>query len=63
MKKFRIRGCWYAVTATCLKDALRKLVDPDLNLVYKPHWYTRDSRKSWASFETIYGYSGVVEEV
>ena len=51
------------VKATCLKQALFKLVDSDGDFTYRPHWYTRSNRKSWAEFETGYGYSGVVEEV
>ena len=63
MKNFRIRGTWYTVKATCLKQALLKLVDSDGDFTYRPHWYTRSNRKSWAEFETGYGYRGVVEEV
>lgn len=63
MKNFRIRGTWYTVKATCLKQALLKLVDSDGDFTYRPNWYTRSNRKSWAEFETGYGYSGVVEEV
>ena len=51
------------VKATCLKQALLKLVDSDGDFTYRPHWYTRSNRKSWAEFETGYGYRGVVEEV
>ena len=63
MKSFRIRGTWYTVKATCIKQALLKLVDSDGDFTYRPHWYTRSNRKSWAEFETGYGYRGVVEEV
>ena len=63
MKNFRIRGTWYTVKATCLKQTLLKLVDSDGDFTYRPHWYTRSNRKSWAEFETGYGYRGVVEEV
>ena len=63
MKNFRIRGTWYTVKATCLKQALLKLVDSDGDFTYRSHWYTRSNRKSWAEFETGYGYRGVVEEV
>lgn len=63
MKKFRIRGTWYTVRASCLKQALMKLVDENGDFTYTPHWYTRDNKKSWASFETSYGYSGIVEEI
>lgn len=63
MKKFRIRGTWYTVSATCLKQALLKLVDADGDFTYERHWYTRSHQKSWASFETSYGYKGVIEEV
>ena len=51
------------VNASCMKDALRKLVDADLDLVYKNHWYTRSNRKACCEFRTNYGYSGIVEEV
>ena len=63
MKEFRIKGLWYTVKATCLRQALKKLVDEDGDFTYAPHWYTRSNRKSWASFETSYGYKGIVEEV
>lgn len=63
MKEFRIRGCWMTVKATCLKQALLKLVDADGDFTYRAHWYTRSNRKSWAEFETSYGYKGIVEEV
>ena len=63
MKSFRIRGTWYTVRATCLRKALLKLVDSDGDFTYQAHWYTRSNRKSWAEFETGYGYSVVVEEV
>lgn len=51
------------VNAKCFKDALRKLVDADLDLTYRNHWYTNSNRKSWCEFETNYGYKGIVEEV
>lgn len=65
MKQFRIRGLnSYTVKASCLKQAILKLVcDADELKFYTPHWYTRSHRKSWAEFETTYGYSGIVEEV
>ena len=63
MREFRIKGLWYTVKATCLRQALKKLVDEDGDFTYTPHWYTRSNRKSWAEFETSYGYKGIVEEV
>ncbi len=63
MKKFRIKGHTDIITASCMKRALYILVDPDGEFVYKNHWYTRSNKKSWAEFETTYGYSGIVEEV
>ena len=51
------------VKATSLKQALLKLVDADGDFTYRAHWYTRSNRKSWAEFETSYGYKGIVEEV
>ncbi len=63
MKQFRIRGTWYTVKASCVKQALLKLVDSDGDFTYTAHWYTRSKRKSWAEFETSYGYKGVIEEV
>ena len=63
MKKFRIRGTWYTVSAACMKQAILKLVDEDGNFTYKIHWYTRSNRKSWAEVETDWGYKCVVEEV
>lgn len=63
MKRFRIKGSTEIVTASCMRQALLKLVDPDGDFVYKNHWYTRSNKKSWAKFETSYGYIGIVEEV
>lgn len=63
MKQFRIRGTWYTVKASYIKQALLKLVDADGDFTYTAHWYTRSKRKSWAEFETSYGYKGVIEEV
>lgn len=65
MKKYRIKGLWYTVKASCLKDAIRKLVTPDESEIkyYTPHWYTRINKKSWAEVETTYGYKCIIEEV
>lgn len=63
MKSFRIRGTWYTVKASCLKQAIIKLVTEEGDFTYTPHWYTRSDKKSWAEFETSYGYRGIVEEV
>lgn len=63
MKQFRIQGTWYTVKAACIKQALLKLVDSDGDFKYTKHFYTRSNRKSWAEFETSYGYTGVIEEV
>ena len=63
MRRWRIRGTWYTVTARCAREALRKLVDADEDFTYRNHWYTRSRKKAWAEFETSYGYSGIVEEV
>ena len=63
MKKYRIRGTWFQVSASCMKNALRKLVDEDGEFRYKNHWYTRSNRKAWAEFETPWGYKGIVEEI
>ena len=63
MKKFKLRGSSLVVEAPCLKRALLLLVDPDGDFTYRAHWYTKSGRKSWADFETGYGYAGVVEEV
>ena len=62
MREWRIRGLWYTVKASCAKQALLKLVDPDGDFKYKNHWHTKSNRKAWAEFETSYGYKGVVEE-
>lgn len=62
MKEFRIKGTWYTVKASCIKNALLKLVDEDGDFKYRAHWYTRSNRKSWAEFETSYGYKGILEE-
>lgn len=63
MRLFKIRGSGHIVKAPCLKRALYLLVDPDGDFTYRPHWYTKSGCKSWAEFETSYGYAGVVEEV
>ena len=63
MREYRIRGSVEIVKASCIKQALLKLVDPDGDFVYKAHWYTGSRRKSWAEFETSYGYKGILEEV
>lgn len=63
MKKYRIKGTWYTIKARCIKQALLKLVDEHGDFTYTPHWYTRSNRKSWAEFETSYGYKGIIEEV
>jgi hypothetical protein len=63
MKRYRIKGNTEIVKASCIKQALYKLVDEDGDFVYRNHWYTRSNRKAWAEFETSYGYKGIVEEV
>lgn len=64
MKRFRIKGSTEIVKAQCLKQAILKLVcDTDELKWYRPHWYTRSNRKSWAEVETNYGYHCIVEEV
>lgn len=63
MKKYRIRGSVEIVKASCIKQALLKLVDEDGDFTYKSHWYTKSHRKSWAEFETSYGYKGILEEI
>lgn len=63
MKRWRIRGTWYTIKASCAKQALLKLVDADGDFTYRNHWYTRSNRKSWTEFETSYGYKGIIEEV
>ncbi len=63
MKEYRIRGLWYTVKANCMKEAIRRLVDGDMELTYKHHWYTKSNRKAWAEVETNYGYKCIVEEV
>ena len=63
MKEYRIKGTWYTVKASCIKQALLKLVDADEDFTYRARWYTRSNRKSWAEFETSYGYKGILEEV
>lgn len=63
MKQFRIRGSLLVIKASCIKQALLKLVDPDGDFRYTPHWYTCSLRKSWVEFETSYGYKGILEEV
>ncbi len=63
MKSFRIKGSTETVKATCMKQALLKLVDTDGDFTYKNHWYTKSNRKAWAEVETSYGYKCVVIEV
>ena len=63
MKQYRIKGTWCTIKASCIRRALLKLVDADGDFTYKSHWYTKSRRKSWAEFETGYGYKGILEEV
>jgi len=63
MKKYRIKGNTEIVNASCMKQALYKLIDPDGDFTYRNHWYTRSNRKAWADVETSYGYKCKVEEV
>lgn len=64
MRHFRIKGSTYTVSASCLLDAIRKLVCKDEELAgYERHWYTRVNRLSWAKVRTTYGYECIVEEV
>lgn len=62
-RKFRIEGSTEIVKASCMKQALLKLVDPEGDFTYKNHWYTKSNRKAWCEFETSYGYKGIVKEV
>lgn len=63
MKRYRIKGNTEIVKASCMKQALLKLVDSEGNFVYKNHWYTGRNRKAWAEVETNYGYKCIVIEV
>ena len=63
MKQYRIRGSLLIIKASCMKQAILKLVDEDGDFVYRHHWYTRSNRKAWAEVETGYGYKCIVEEV
>ena len=63
VKCFRIKGTWYTVKASCIRQALLKLVDEGGDFTYKIHFYTKSKQKSWAEFETSYGYKGILEEV
>ena len=63
IRKWRIKGTWFTVTARSAKEALKKLVDADGDFTYKNHWYTKSNRKAWAEFETSYGYTGIIEEI
>ena len=63
MKQYRIRGSLLIIKASCMKQAILKLVDEDGDFVYRHHWYTRSNRKAWAEVETGYGYHCIVEEV
>ena len=62
-RRFRIKDTTEIIEANSMKQALLILVDPDGDFIYKNHWYTKSNRKSWAEFETSYGYSGIVQEV
>mgnify|MGYP001622910727 len=62
-RRFRIKDTTEIIEANSMKQALLILVDPDGDFTYKNHWYTKSNRKSWAEFETSYGYSGIVQEV
>ena len=63
MKQYRIKGNTGTVKASCMKQAIYKLVDEDGEFVYKNHWYTRSNQKAWAEVETPWGYKCIVEEV
>ena len=63
MKKYRIKGNTEIVKASCMRQALYKLIDADGDFVYRNHWYTRSNRKAWAEVETSYGYRCIVQEV
>lgn len=63
MKQYRIKGNTEKVKASCMKQAIYKLVDEDGEFVYKNHWYTRSNKKAWAEVETPWGYNCIVEEV
>jgi hypothetical protein len=63
MKQYRIKGNTEKVKASCMKQALYKLIDEDGDFVYQNHWYTKSKRKAWAEVETSYGYKCIVEEV
>ena len=63
MKRYRIKGNTEIVKASCMKQALLKLVDSEGNFVYKNHWYTGSNHKAWAEVETNYGYKCIVIEV
>ena len=62
-RRFRIKDTTEIIEANSMKQALLILVDPDGDFTSKIHWYTKSNRKSWAEFETSYGYSGIVQEV
>lgn len=62
-RRFRIKDTTEIIEANSMKQALLILVAPDGDFTYKNHWYTKSNRKSWAEFETSYGYSGIVQEV
>ena len=59
---FRIKGTDKVVSAGCLKEAIKKLVHPT-DFTYRPHWYTRVNRLSWADVQTPNGFKCIVEEV
>lgn len=63
MNEYRIKGSMMTVKASCMKQALLKLVDECGEFTYRNHWYTRSNRPAWCEFETSYGYTGIVEEV
>lgn len=63
MRYYRIRGTTEIIKASCMNEAIRKLVDNDMNFVYKNHWYTKSNRMAWAEVVTDYGYRCIVDEI
>lgn len=63
MRKYRIKGNTEIVKASCMKQALLKLIDKDGEFTYRNHFYTRSNRKAWAEVKTPWGYKCIVQEI
>ena len=61
MKKFRIKGNTEIIAASCMKQALCKLVDPDGDFVYRNHWYTKSNKSHGQNLKHPMGTRGLLK--